>query len=50
MACSCKSSSSNKQVTTVKQVTKKTPDNSVMASSKPQRNPLMKRTILRRPM
>lgn len=50
MACSCKSGSVKKQVTTVKQVVKKTPDNSVMASSKPLKKPLLKRTIVRRPM
>ena len=50
MACSCKSGASSKQVTAVKQVTKKAPDNTVLASSKPQRKPLNKRVILKRPM
>ena len=50
MACSCKGGASSKQVTAVKQVTKKTPDSSVMASSRPQRKPLTKRVILKRPM
>ena len=50
MACSCKNNSLNKQVTTVKQVTKKAPDSSVMASSKPVKKPLLKRSIIRRPM
>ena len=50
MACSCKGGASSKQVTTVKQVVKKTPNNTVMASSKPQSKPLTKRVILKRPM
>jgi hypothetical protein len=50
MACSCKGGASSKQVTTVKQVTKKTSNITVMASSKPQRKPLTKRVILKRPM
>ena len=50
MACSCKGGASSKQVTAVQQVVKKTPNNTVMASSKPQRKPLIKRVILKRPM
>lgn len=50
MACSCKGGSTKKQVTTVKQVTKKSPDKSVMAASRPQKKPVLKRVILRRPM
>lgn len=49
MACSCKSGSANKQVTSVKQVVK-TPSQTVMASTRPQRKPLGKRVILKRPM
>lgn len=47
MACSCKSNGTSKQVTSVKQVVKKEKDNSVMASSRPQRRPLMKRMIIK---
>lgn len=47
MACSCKGGSSSKQVTTVKQVTKKTTNKTVMAPSKPQKSPLMKRMIIK---
>ena len=50
MACSCKSGASSKQVTAVKQVVKKTPNSTVMGSSRPQRKPLLKRVILKRPM
>lgn len=50
MACSCKGGSSNKQVTSVKQVVKKEKNETVMASSRPQRKPLMKRMIIKRPM
>lgn len=50
MACSCKGGASNKQVTSVKQVVKKKSNNAVMASSRPQRKPLSKRVILKRPM
>ena len=50
MACSCKGGASSKQVTAVKKVTKKTPNSTVMASSRPQRKPLTKRVILKRPM
>lgn len=46
MACSCKSSSSKKQVTAVKQVVKKTP---VQNSTSPvKKNILAKRMIIKR--
>jgi hypothetical protein len=49
MACSCKSGSAVKQVTSVKQVVKN-PSRTVMASSRPQRKNLIKQAILKRPM
>jgi hypothetical protein len=51
MACSCKSGGANKQVTSVKQVTKKPSSSTVMVQNAPQRKPLnKKRLILKRPM
>lgn len=51
MACSCKSNgSSTKQVTTVKQVTKKPVNNNVLSSTKPQKRTLLKTNIVRRRM
>lgn len=47
MACSCKSSSSNKQVTAVKQVVKSTTAPK-LSSSKPQKNTGPKRILFKR--
>ena len=48
MACSCKSNSSSKQVTAVKQVVKKI--NNQPSSSPVKKNILQRKTIIRRPM
>ena len=49
MACSCKSSSSSKQVTAVKQVVKKT-TTPKLSSTRPQKTLTPRRIVFRRPM
>ena len=49
MACSCKSNSSQKQVTSIKQVVKSQPT-STSSSNKPKKNITTRRMVFRRPM
>lgn len=49
MACSCKSNSSNKQVTAVKQVVKKT-TTPKLSTTRPKKNITPRRIVFRRPM
>jgi hypothetical protein len=49
MACACKSSSSSRQVTAVKQVVKKT-STPKLSSNRPQKTITPRRIVFRRPM
>lgn len=49
MACSCKSGSSSKQVTSVKQVVKPK-SNPTLSTNRPKKNMTSRRIVFRRPM